>query len=132
MVCFLERDDMNNWFLAASIMSSITVLVHVFPGGREIAKPLLASSELKTVPKYAAYYCWHLVSITLVGIAVAFYFAAVDQSEALLGVFATVGAGSFAIWSLLLIAIFKLKIWQFPQWVLFFPAAFLGVAGILN
>ena len=113
---------MNYWFVTAAAMSIFTMLVHAFAGGREVAKPLLAARDLKKVPKYTAYYCWHLVTITLAAIALAFWLAAQDENARSLAIFATFGAAAFAGWSLVMISVFKLRLWHFPQWSLFIPA----------
>lgn len=122
---------MNYWLLAAAIMSGFTCVIHTTLGGRETAVPLLAAPDLKKIPKYTAYYCWHLVTITLAGIAFAFWLAAGDPNAHALGVFATFGSGAFALWSVVMIAIFKLRPFHFPQWALFIPAAILGVIGLM-
>jgi len=122
---------MNAYFIAAALISAFTCLIHAIAGGREIAKPLLAVGELGKIPKYTTYYCWHLVTITLAAIALAFWLAATDETEILLAMFATGAATLFALWSLAMIAIFKLRLWHFPQWALFIPAAALGFAGLV-
>ncbi len=121
---------MNTWFLAAAAGSALICGLHINFGRIETSKALLEAPDLKTVPKFTAYYCWHLVSITLAGMALAFWIAAGDQGARPLAVFATFGSGSFAIWSLSMIAIFKLRVWHFPQWALFLPVAVLGLLGL--
>ena len=132
MVCFVTEElKMNYWFIAAAVMSAFTGLLHLFVGGPETVPALLAVKDLRKMSKFTTYYCWHLVSITLFGIAIAFFIAARDATETTLAVFATTGAGMFAAWSLTMIAIFRLKKWHFPQWALFLPSMALGIAGLL-
>lgn len=122
-----------NWLLAAAAaVSVLTCLIHLVLGGREIARPLLAADGLRRVPKYTAYYCWHLVTITLAGLALAFAVAARPDGSRDLALFATGGAALFAAWSLGMIARFRLRPWHFPQWALFLPITALGLAGLLR
>ena len=51
--------------LFAGGLSAIWCLVHIFMGGPQVARPLLAATDLEKSAKYVAYYCWHLVSISL-------------------------------------------------------------------
>ena len=51
------------WLAAA--MALITTLVHTFAGGREVARPLLASNALPPASKWLNYYCWHITTILL-------------------------------------------------------------------
>ena len=126
-----ERINVNTYFAAAAILSAFTCLIHATLGGRGTAGPLLAARELGKVAKFTAYYCWHLVTITLAGIALAFWLAASDPAVEALAIFATAGTAAFALWSLAMIVLFRLRLWHFPQWALFLPAAGLGLAGFL-
>jgi len=121
----------NTYFVAAAVLSTFTCLIHATLGGRETVGPLLAARELGKVAKYTAYYCWHLVTITLAGIALSFWLAAGDPAVEALAIFATFAVAAFALWSLAMISLFKLRLWHFPQWALFLPAAGLGLAGLL-
>ena len=51
------------WLAAA--MALLTTLVHTFAGGREVARPLLASNALPPASKWLNYYCWHITTILL-------------------------------------------------------------------
>lgn len=123
---------MNGWFASAAALSAVTCAIHIIPGGREIARPLLASGDLAQVPKYTSYYCWHMVTITLAALAAAFGWAAADPRAGEAAIVATALSLAFAVWSLALIARFKLPPLQYPQWALFLPIAALGLAGSLN
>ena len=67
-----ECTRMNGRFLGAAAIAGLTCVIHVWLGGREVAQPLLASGGLGKVPKFTNYYCWHLVTIVLAGLALAF------------------------------------------------------------
>ena len=123
---------MDLLFLGASATSIATCLVHVIVGGKFVARPLLADEELSRVTKFTAYYCWHLVTITIAALALAFFIAATNPAAISLAIFATGGSVLFVVWSLAMITMFKLRPMHFPQWILFLPGAILGMAGILS
>ena len=58
--------------LAAAIVSVITFFVHTFVGGKFVARPLLADTQLPKASKWLNYYCWHITTITIVFLAAAF------------------------------------------------------------
>ncbi|WP_172448587.1 hypothetical protein [Caulobacter mirabilis] len=120
---------MNGWFLAATAIAALTCVIHATLGGRETARPLLAS-DLGKVAKYTNYYCWHLVTIVLAGLALAFGLVATGEGSRDLGLFAVLCAALFAAWSLIMIARFRLKPGHFPQWALFLPIAVCGGLGL--
>lgn len=123
---------MSVWFLAAAVIAALTCLAHVWLGGRETARPLLEAGELGSVPKFTSYYCWHLVTIILAGLALAFALVAVGDGSRDLGVFATGCTALFGIWSVVMIQRFGLKPMHFPQWVLFAPIAVCGALGLVT
>lgn len=121
---------MNHWFLAAAATSLFTFLTHVFLGGREVAAPLLRS-ELRAIPKFTSYYCWHMVTITIAALALAFVLAGLPGGSRELALFATALSVLFMLWNLALIATQRLRLFHFPQWLLFLPGSVLGTAGLL-
>lgn len=120
---------MNAWFAVAAVLSAATCLVHLLAGGREIARPLLDAQGLRTVPRLTSYYCWHLVTIALAGLCLAFAAAATGASRDL-ALAATLFAALSAALNLGLILRFRLPFWHFPQWALFVPIAASGLAGL--
>lgn len=122
---------MNLWLIAASALSALTGFIHLVLGGTEIARPLLAAKGLGHVPKYTMYYCWHLVTIQIAALAAA-YAAAAWGGGRELAIAATLLAALFACWSLLMIALFRLRFMHFPQWLLFLFIAAAGIAGLLT
>jgi len=108
-----------NVFLLPAAVASLIAAIHFFAGGREVARPLLRQDTLAPVVTLTHYYCWHLVTITLLGLACAFGYASLAPDGRVLAIFATVAAGLFAVWGLVLV------IWQaqrhrdMPQWILF-------------
>jgi hypothetical protein len=121
---------MNWFFLAAAILSTAIGVLHVIAGGRVAARPLLEASGLRTTAKFTSYYCWHLVTIAIAALAVAFAVAAASEASRDVAMLATAVSGLFAAWSLVMIATFRLSLWGFPQWLLFLSVAGLGLAGL--
>lgn len=121
---------MNAWLALAALLAAATTLIHAILGGREIATPLLAAERLHAVPKFTLYYCWHLVTIVLAALALAFGLVAIGLGSRDLALFATVGAALFCLWSLGMVGLFHLRIAHFPQWALFAAIAISGTIGL--
>lgn len=121
---------MNSWLLAAAIAALLTFLVHVFVGGRLIAAPLLAAPGLARIPRLTTYYCWHMVSILLLAMALALGWTAWQANPPLV-LLLVVLAAAFALLSLGLGAAFRVSPWQLPQWIFFVLIALLGAVGLV-
>ena len=119
-----------NWLYAASVLSGLTALLHIFGGGKTAAQPLLESS-MEDGAKYTNYYCWHMVTIIIIAMSVSFYLAACNVQLIELAVLSTGLSFAFALWSCLLIVIKKQNPFVLPQWLLFFPIALLGLLGVV-
>lgn len=119
---------MNIFLLAAAGLSAAVCLIHTFAGGRTIAVPLL-KADLHPVPKYVAYYCWHIVTIVLAVIAVMFALAGVRADSLDLGWVATALVTSFCLLGLAVPPLKKQKYKNMPQGWLFLPIAVLGITG---
>jgi hypothetical protein len=123
---------MSAFWLAAAVVSAATCGVHAFLGGRVVAGPLLAASDLRTVPKVTAYYCWHMVTIVLAAMALGFGWAATNPRGATLVWFLAGLAAAFALLNLGLAFAWRLHpLRRLPQWMFFVVIAGLGVAGAL-
>jgi len=121
---------MNIWLALAAVFAAATTLIHFVLGGRHVAAPLLATERLHAVPKFTMYYCWHLVTIVLAALALAFGLAASGHASRDLALFATIGAALFCLWSLGMIGLFHLRIAHFPQWALFAAITLSGTIGL--
>ncbi len=121
----------NHGFALAALLSLFTWAVHTFLGGRAIAKPLLAC-ELKPIPKYTNYYCWHIVTITLLTMAGGFAYAALGEEGFDVGLLFTLLAISYCLWSLILVAWKKRKPIELPQWILFLAVSAAAIWGLLT
>jgi len=120
---------MNLFLIAAAVLSAGVFLIHTFLGGRTIAVPLLKSGDLHPVPKYVAYYCWHLVTIVLAAIAVMFAVAGVRAQSLDLAWVATALTALFCLLGLAVPPIKKQKYGDMPQGWLFLPIFLLGTLG---
>ncbi len=108
----------------------MTCLVHLIMGGREIAARLLAA-DLHVVVKHTMYFCWHIVTIAIAGLAIGFAVAATGRSNQDLAWFMAIGSGLFCILNIALIIKFGLNWRHHPQWLLFLPGFVFGLAGLL-
>ncbi|HOV04863.1 MAG TPA: hypothetical protein PLG99_10675 [Kaistiaceae bacterium] len=119
----------NGWWLAAAFFSLVTALAHIFVGGRQIAAPLLAARTLHPIVRYTHYYCWHLVTIVLLALVLAFAGAGAGRLAGDLAIAATVFAVLATVWSLALVTMMGMSFRLMPQWALFVPVALCGLAG---
>jgi len=120
----------NIWFVIAGALSIFVCLLHIFLGGREAAKPLLASKELGRTAKYTNYYCWHLVTISIAIMGGMFLWTGFGAGWEL-ALVASILAGLFCLWSVGIVVLNKGRLWQFPQWLLFAPIVAAGLKGLL-
>lgn len=116
------------WLFAASGLSALTLVVHIFGGGQSIARPIL-ESDLAPEPMYASYYCWHMVTITIAFMVIAFILPALSIASFDLVWAASILALLFSLWSIGLTLWKKQAIKTLPQWILFLPIAITGFIG---
>lgn len=118
----------NLWLFGAGAAAAGTALLHLFAARKDVVLPLLGAKDIHSVSKYTNYYCWHLVSITLVAMAVAFVWASIDPAQTGLAWMWTVIAALFAMWSIVLVIWKRQNPWHMPQWLLFITIT--GLAGM--
>lgn len=121
---------MNIYFLLAGGMAGLTMVLHLWLGGREIAAPLLRSGDMHPVAKYTNYYCWHMVSIMLVAMAGGFTWAAYDSAAREVAVLCLILAAAFCFWSLALVVWKRQRFFAMPQWLLFAGITALAIPGM--
>lgn len=121
---------MNLPLITAGVLAFAVCLIHLILGGRDIVRPFLASKHLPPGLRYTMYFCWHLVSLSLAGMAAAFLVAARPGGPTSLAAFATVGAAGFALLNFAMNARLRLSFAQHPQGFLFVPVAAFGAAGL--
>ena len=70
------QEVFNLGFATAAGLSLITFGVHTFIGGKYVARPLLASSELPRASLWLNYFTWHMATVMLLFMAGGFGLAA--------------------------------------------------------
>jgi len=123
---------MDPWFLFAAGLSLLTALIHLFAGGDEVARPLLGSTDLGTVPRLTAYYCWHVTTLVLLAMTGGFALVGFHPGETSLAIALTGLALGFAALSLVLIGVHRLGVLALPQWILFTAISVPSVVGLLT
>jgi hypothetical protein len=123
--------DMNAWLLSAGIAALLLDLVHIFPGGREIHRPMVASHWPE--PAKAVWsVVWHAVTAVMAfgGAALIAAAALPDHALALallpIALFLT-AAVLFIVYGLKRLGTLRIL----PQWVAFLAISALGLAGLL-
>ena len=125
----IDFTALNAPLAVAAGLSAFTACIHAFLGGRDVARPLL-QADMARVPKFTNYYCWHIVTIVLVAMALGFAHAAVAPAAMIGAVTWTLIAAAFAVWSIALFLWKRMHPFALPQWALFAPIAALGVWGL--
>jgi len=69
---------MNILAALASLSALVTFAIHTFAGGAVVARPLLADTHLPAASKWLNYYCWHITTVLLAAMALAFAATALD------------------------------------------------------
>ncbi|MBL4639185.1 MAG: hypothetical protein JKY57_01515 [Kordiimonadaceae bacterium] len=121
---------MNSYLIAAAVASFGVFALHTFVGGPIHAKALLEASDIHPVPKYTNYYCWHLVTISLLLMAGCFGWAAIYPSGIELAWLAQIQTVAYCLRSLSLVTMKKQNFLLMPQWILFLGIGILGGAGL--
>ncbi|MEM8692169.1 MAG: hypothetical protein AAGG57_09805 [Pseudomonadota bacterium] len=119
--------DVYLWI--ASALSGAWFLVHFFIGGRQVAGPLRASTDLGEMPRAVAWMCWHMVSITLFLLATFFAGAILFDMPGLGWAGVLIAAGLSGV-GLIAAPFMSVSYRLMPQGFLFLPIVILGVLGL--
>ena len=124
---------MTNWLIvSAGILAGATAFIHVVAGGKDVARPLLASSIAEEV-KLTLYACWHLVSAALFISSLALLANGVGlydspETVAFVSSMWLIFGGVFLVVTL---GVAKPRgVFRFPQWALLLPVGLLGLWGL--
>lgn len=121
---------MNAWLLAAGTATLLLDLVHIFPGGREIHRPMVAASWPE--PAKAVWsVVWHAVTAVMALGGLALIVAAILPDHAL--ALAALPIGIFLSWTglFLFYGLHRLgNLHLLPQWVAFLVISVLGLVGL--
>lgn len=121
---------MNAWLLAAGVAALVLDLVHIFPGGREIHRPMVAA-QWPEPAKAVWSVVWHAASAVMALGGLALIAAGLFPDQAL--VLAALPVALF-ISTAALFLFYGIKrlgtIWVLPQWVAFLGISALAVTGL--
>lgn len=118
------------FFWGAGGFAALWCLVHLFLGGREIARPLLSAGSLAPTVRHTQYLCWHFTSVTIAVMA-GLFFAAAQSGVTALATAGTLLAAGFFVTGVGLVWGLGESHLRLPQGWLFLPVAGLGIAGHL-
>ena len=119
---------MNYWILAASALSALLVVAHVFGGGKEVHVPMLKSDLSRLLKAYTSV-IWHAITAILAIGTVALLWAALGAEKGMAMIIAfqyLAFVGLFLAYGIL-----RLKsIWIMPQWTAFLMISVLTGVGL--
>jgi len=118
-------------FLLPAAVALVLMVFHIVSGGREIARPLLASRELPADVIYVLYMCWHVVTLMLAASALAYFGAAFDPSLRPYAIAATAFSGAISLWTLIVVLWKRQSHRKLPQWIAFLVLTLCGVWALL-
>lgn len=121
---------MNRWFIGAALLSGLTAVAHVFGGGPEFHKPMMASA-LSDPIRAGFSVVWHATTIMLVVNTGLLIRAALDRSEARALAWVVIlqylpFAGLFLYFGLMRLG----NITALPQWSAFLIVSVLALIGL--
>lgn len=123
---------MNSFWLAAGVASLATNALHIWLGGREIARRLLDAPDLHPVVKWTTYYCWHMATVAMTVMSAMFLAAGLEPQRDVLAVPALALAAGFCVLSIGVVTVGRQPFQLMSQWSLFLVITTLGGAGFLT
>lgn len=121
----------NTWIFSAFALAVLMAGIHVFVGGRLIARPLL-ESDLADLPRLTLYLCWHGITIVLAGMALLYADGLFWRRRRDSVIVASGLAAAFFGLGWALILAFGLSPLDLPQWIVFGPMGIFGWLGVRN
>ncbi|MFI2457924.1 hypothetical protein [Streptomyces sp. NPDC019539] len=124
---------MNGWLLAAGALATVTALIHLVAGGRDVIRPLLGCS-LEGDARRTLHAVWHFATADLLFSGVALTTLATHPAPyAPLVLFI---AAHFLAYAAVFVVITLRAGWsrpllRLPQWMLLLPVAALAGVGVL-
>ncbi|MEL7343296.1 MAG: hypothetical protein AAFN59_00365 [Pseudomonadota bacterium] len=115
-------------FGTAGAVAALWFAVHLFVGGRQIARPLVEAQSLRPVVRHTQYLCWHFTTVAIAGMALFFGIAAVTGTVAFATSATLLAAGFFVVGVGLVLSLGESHA-RLPQGWLFLPVAALGLLG---
>ncbi|MEM0898790.1 MAG: hypothetical protein AAGI92_02435 [Pseudomonadota bacterium] len=122
---------MPAWPLYVSAaLSTLWFSAHTFVGGREIINPLMASKDLNKTTRAVLRMVWHMVTLTLLLMAILFALAAITASREFT-IAATALSAVICIAGIVTIPLSGTSFKEAPQGWLFLPSTLLGLYVLL-
>lgn len=118
------------YLIAAAALSALWFLVHVFLGGREVARPLRTATGMTDEARLVAWMCWHFTSVALAVMALGYGGAALWNLPGM-AISATAMALGFALTGTWITARSDVAFIKAPQGLLFIPQVILGTLALL-
>lgn len=125
---FAGMGSANLAFCGAALISFAWFLVHLFVGGKQVARPLLTSNQADLVLQ-TLYLCWHFTSAAIASMAILFALAAWSANTAY-GVAGLILAAGFVLVGVSLVPLLGWRYAVVPQGWLFVPVAALALFGL--
>ena len=121
---------MNNiYIVAAGLLALVWLTVHIFVGGRQIARPLLTAPDLAPIVRETQYLCWHFTSVAI-GSMAGLNLWAVFSGQPAYARAAMVLASGFVVVGIGLVVMRNTRHIDLPQGWLFVPDVLLGGVGM--
>lgn len=117
-------------FGSAGLLSVLWLLFHIVQGGKEVVRPLRASTGLEPDVRDTLYMCWHFVTATLAIMALSFILAIITASRDWAMVGTSVAFG-FTLTGIGQVLAMKARYRDLPQGWLFLPITILGTGGLV-
>lgn len=115
----------------ACALSTLWFLVHTFVGGPQIIGPLRAATGLSPMVRGVLWMVWHMLTLVLALMALAFLASALWQSRDM-ALTATALSGALFLAGVVVIPQAGVSYREAPQGWLFLPVAGLGVYALLS
>ncbi|MFO6465589.1 hypothetical protein ACK8OR_14435 [Jannaschia sp. KMU-145] len=117
--------------LIAGAIAAVWAAVHVWIGGREVARPLRADRTMPPVVRETMWMCWHMVTSALVTMAVLLLWGGWSGRTDLV-LAGTLLAAAVSVGGIMAIPVLGTTIRRLPQGLLFLPVAALGVQALVG
>lgn len=117
-------------FATAGGLAAIWFSVHLFLGGRQIARPLITATALDPIVRHTQYLCWHFTSVAIACMSAFFVWAAVS-GDAIMAIAGTTLALGFFVVGVGVVMSMQEDHTKLPQGWLFLPVALLGIFGLV-
>ena len=121
---------MTIFYWLAAMMALTTAAVHIFAGGRVVARPILDNASLSRPAKWLAYYCWHITTLAILLAMAAFGAVALDPGQSLLAQLMTGFCLALSMLSIAIAVRAGINPLRFPSTSLFAATGLLGAAGL--